>query len=142
MSATSIASQMEDSLRQHCRDSLPLVTAQMVDDTKSAASRRTGALADSIGADEWVDEGTRFTSTIFAGRDLENPDVARYQDEGTGIYGPEGQRITAPNGGVLVFDWPAAGGIVFVRSVAGAPGRHYFMEPMPDRYRQAAQLFA
>jgi hypothetical protein len=136
---SSIAAAMEDSLRQHCRDNLPLVTAQMVEATQAAASRRTGALAASIGADEWADEGTRFTSVIYAGRDLDNPDVARFQDEGTGIYGPEGQRITAHGGGVLAFDWPAAGGVVFFRSVAGAPGRHYFIEPMPDRYREAMQ---
>jgi hypothetical protein len=36
-----------------------------------------------------------------------------------------------------VFDWPAAGGVVFARSVAGAPGRHFFTEPMPERWHSA-----
>lgn len=67
---------------------------------------------------------------------VESPEPSsRYQDEGTGIYGPEGERIY-PNPRfradgtprVLRFYWPAAGGIVFATSVAGAPGSHFWSE--------------
>lgn len=142
-----IADQMEQQLRQSCVETLPLITAQMVEETKQACSRRSGELEQSIGAEDWTDEGPRFTSVIYAGRGLENPDRARYADEGTGIYGPEGVRITASGGGVLAFVWPGAGtpvtasnssGLVFFRSVAGHPGTHFFMDPMPQRYRDAA----
>lgn len=130
---------MEAQLRQQCRDGLPLITQSMVDSTRAACSRRTGALAESVQADDWIDEGDRFTTTISAGRGLENPDVARFQDEGTGLFGPEGTRILPTTAKVLMFDWPAAGGVVFAKSVAGSPGTHFFEEPMPARYREAAQ---
>lgn len=128
---------MEQQLREQCRLNLPLVGQLMVDDTRQACSRRTGALADSVQCDDWADEGSRFTSVISAGRGLDNPDVARFQDEGTGIYGPGGMRIYPASASVLVFDWPAAGGKVFAASVAGAPGTHFFTEPMPDRFSAA-----
>lgn len=107
-----------------------------VDLTREATSRRTGALADSIVHTQpaLIAEGL-VGCVISAG----NADViyARWQDEGTGIYGPTGGRIFPTRAKALRFDWPAAGGIVFAKSVAGAPGRHYFHEPMPARWRSA-----
>lgn len=127
---------MERNIRERCRENLPLVTDLMVDDTKAACSRRSGELAESIGADPWVDAGDRFTSSIFA-----TAEHARYQDEGTGLFGPEGQRIYPTSGKVLAFDWPAAGGTVFFASVAGSPGTHFWSGPdgqeMARRYSAA-----
>lgn len=117
----SIAAQLEANIRERCRDRLPLVSSAMVDDTRAACSRRSGTLADSIEADAWAEEGDRYTTTIRA-----TVDYAQYQDEGTGIYGPTGMRIFPTSAKVLVFDWPAAGGVVFARSVAGAPGTHFW----------------
>jgi len=37
---------------------------------------------------------------------------------------------------VLVFDWPAAGGTVFARSVAGSQGTHFFFGPGGDAMNQ------
>lgn len=117
----SIAAQLEANLRARCARNLPAVTERMVEDTRQACSRRTGQLADSIGADPWAEQGNQFTSTIRA-----TAPYARYQEEGTGIYGPTGSRIYPIRAKVLAFDWPAAGGVVFARSVAGSPGRHFF----------------
>ena len=128
----SIADQLEAAIREHVRDRLPAVSEFMVEDTRAACSRRTGALADSIMCDPWTESGDAFTTTISAGRSLENPDVARYQEEGTGIFSPEGGRIFPTTARVLVFDWPARGGLTFARSVAGAPGTHYFYGPSGD----------
>lgn len=118
----SIAAQLEANLRNRCARNLPAVTERMVEDTRQACSRRTGQLADSIGADPWQEEATRFTSTIRA-----TAPYARFQNDGTGIFGPTGSRIYPRKpGGVLAFDWPAAGGVVFARSVQGSPGTHFF----------------
>lgn len=123
----SIAAQLEANLRARIADRLPQVSDLMVAATQQDCSRRTDALADSIMVDDWQDQGTRYTSTISAGRGLPNPAVAEYQEFGTGLFGPNGSRIYPHKpGGVLVFDWPAAGGIVFARSVAGSPGTHFF----------------
>lgn len=122
----SIADQLGAHLRERVARSLPNVSARMVADTQAACSRRTGALAASIVADDWQDQGTVFTSTISAGRGLPNPNVAQYQDSGTGIFGPYGGRIYPRNRKALRFDWPAAGGIVYAKSVAGAPATYFF----------------
>ena len=99
--------------------------------TQQATSRRSGALANSIQHTQPAFLSDAIVATwITAGAPY-----ARWQDEGTGIYGPTGARIFPRTARVLRFDWPAAGGVVFARSVAGAPGRHYFKEPMPLRWR-------
>lgn len=120
-----IADQLERNLRERVARNLPNVTARMVVDTQAACSRRTGALAASIVADDWQDQGTRFTTTISAGRGLQNPNIARYQDQGTGIFGPYGGRIYPRNRKALRFDSPITG-ITFAKSVAGAPPTYYF----------------
>lgn len=121
----SIADQLETHLRERVARNLPAVSDRMVADTQAACSRRTGALAASIVADDWRDEGSRFTTTISAGRGLPNPDVARYQNEGTGTFGPLGSRIYPRNRKALRFNSPITG-ITFAKSVAGAPGTFYF----------------
>ena len=58
---------------------------------------------------------------------------ASFQNYGTGIYGPEGTPIVPRRpGGVLVFDWPAAGGIVFARSVRGTEPTHYWERTLDE----------
>ena len=128
----SIADQLEANLRQKIADRLEPVRQAVEDATKQAASARSGALREGISCDTWVDSGTRFETTIRS-----TAPYSSYQDDGTGIYGPTGERISSPNGKVLRFDWPAAGGVVFAWSVAGAPGTHFFAEPMPQRYDDA-----
>lgn len=137
-----IAAALEANLRARCVRNLPAITDRMVEDTRAVCSRRSGTLAESIGADPWQDEGSRFTSTIRA-----TAPYAIYQELGTGVYGPGGGRIYPHKpGGVLAFEWPAAGGMVFARSVAGSPGRHFFYgesgTAMRDRFENAfAQLW-
>lgn len=101
---------------------------QFVGDARGRSSRRTGRLADSIEAGAPEHERHAVRVTIEVGEEY-----GRYQDEGTGIFGPHGERITATRpGGVLVFDWPAAGGTVFARSTAGAPGTHFWSLTVDD----------
>lgn len=121
-------------LRARSLEKMTVAADLAVERTKAEASRRTGALVDSIHhTDPRFTTPDRITCEIVA-----DAPHARYQDEGTGIYGPTGEKIKPRRaGGVLVFDWPAAGGVVFARSVSGSPGRHFFKEPMPDRWHAA-----
>lgn len=127
----SVIEQLTQHLGEHAvrvvERALPLV----VERTKALESRRTGALADSTHATQPALNETRVQSEMRV--DVE---YARWQNEGTGIYGPTGARIFPRSAKVLVFDWPAAGGVVFARSVAGSPGRH-FWDDMPSRWADA-----
>lgn len=102
-------------LGDYCERRLGEIAEEFVDTARGFSSRRTGALADSIEAEDVRRQRDRVTCRVFVGEEY-----GIYQDQGTGIYGPTGERITAASGGVLVFDWPSAGGTVFARSVAGS----------------------
>lgn len=127
-----VVDQLADRIRQHALDLVDRAADACVIATQAAASRRTGELAAGIDHTQPIIQDPYVTCQITSAAEY-----SRYQDEGTGIYGPSGQRITPLRpGGVLVFDWPAAGGVVFARSVAGAPGTHFFTEPMPQRWSE------
>lgn len=128
----SIAAALEANLREKIAAKLEATRQYVEDATKAAASSRSGALREGIACDTWTDAGTRFETTIRS-----VAPYSEYQDDGTGIYGPTGARITSTSGKVLRFDWPAAGGVVFAWSVAGAPGTHYFKDAMPQRFSDA-----
>lgn len=84
--------------------------------------RRTGELAESTEVDQVRRTGTGASATVVVGADY-----ARFVNDGTGIYGPEGRPITPTRAdGVLVFDWPAAGGLVFARRVSGSEPTHFW----------------
>lgn len=127
-----IAAQLEAHWRVDLEDRLERTRQEVEDQTKIAASSRSGDLRAGIHCDTWVNAGSRYETTIHS-----DVDYSSFQDEGTGIYGPTGARITSTGGGPLRFDWPAAGGVVFAWSVAGAPGTHYFHEAMPQRFADA-----
>lgn len=99
-----------------------------VERARGYCSRRTGALAESITAEPARVEGGSASVHVYVGAEY-----GAYQDRGTGIYGPTGQRITPTNpDGVLAFDWPAAGGLVFFKSVAGSPGTAFFTRTVEE----------
>lgn len=99
-----------------------------VDAARGRASRRTGRLAESIRAHPPVVQPTRVTVQVTC--DVE---YGVYQDQGTGIYGPLGRPIRPKKpGGVLVFDWPAAGGVVFAREVRGSEPTRFWERTVRD----------
>lgn len=125
-----VVDQLKDRIREHALALVQRAADLAVTDTQAHMSRRTGASADSVTHTQPALQEPYVVCEISVGEPS-----ARWQDEGTGIYGPENRRITPSRpGGVLVFDWPAAGGVVFARSVAGSPGKHFFTEPMPARW--------
>lgn len=125
-----------DTLADHIRERALNLVREAADLTVSltqeAASSRTGALREGITHDE-----PTLSDPYVSCRIVSAATYSEFQDEGTGIYGPSGTRIFPTTAKALRFDWPAAGGVVFAKSVAGSPGRHFFREPMPDRWTQA-----
>lgn len=112
-------SALEAGLRRKAVEWAGQIGDGFVDYAKAGVSRRTGATADSIEHDAPVENGDSVTVRCVC-----NEPSGQYQDEGTGIYGPTGQRIEGNP--LLAFDWPAAGGLVIVHSVAGSPGTHFW----------------
>lgn len=132
-----LVDQLAERVKTHAIALARLADQLTVTETQAAASRRTGALVEGISATEPTLEGTRVTSTITSAAPY-----SKFQDEGTGLYGPTGARIFPKTAKALRFDSPAAGGIVFARSVAGAPGRHFWAEPLPARWHDALAQMA
>jgi hypothetical protein len=96
-----------------------------VKEAQGRAPRRGGPgsehLAESIKHTNAVPSGSGATAHVEVGASY-----AQYNDEGVGVYGPKGTRIQGRP--LLAFDWPAAGGTVIVRSVAGYPGSHFWTQ--------------
>lgn len=130
-----VVDQLGVKIREHALRLVERAVDAAVVDTQAHASRRTGATVDGISRTQPQLQDPYVTCQIVSAEPS-----SRWQDEGTGIYGPAGMRIFPTHAKALRFDWPAAGGVVFARSVAGSPGKHFFHEPMPARW--AASLAA
>lgn len=129
---STIVDQLRTRISDHAVDLATTATQLVVEQTQQAASRRTGALAEGITGTQPALAETQVRSQITSAADY-----SLYQDEGTGIYGPSGARIFPTSAKALRFDWPAAGGIVFAKSIAGSPGTHFWAEPLPERWHNA-----
>ncbi len=127
MTITIDTSRVELLVREHAMLRMQGLADTFVERAQQNASRRTGEMADSISHDLPEDRGERITCTATC-----TAEYAQYQEEGTGIYGPEGVPITPRSSPVLVFDWPAAGGIVFARSVQGSEPTHFWSRTIED----------
>lgn len=97
-----------------------------VERAKARCSRRTGTLAEGCDHDDPTVDGGTVRCRVF--NDVE---YAQYQDEGTGIFIGDNP-ITPTSAKALRFDWPAAGGVVFYKSVAGMPGTHFWSDTVAE----------
>jgi hypothetical protein len=86
---------------------------------------RTGRLRASIGTTV-VPRGV--VNVIRVGSSLS---YARDVHDGTGIYGPSGQRIHPVSGGYMSWQPRGGGDRVYVRSTAGMPGTPYLTDSLP-----------
>ena len=122
MSMTLDTQDVERALVELSTSVLREIADEFVDTAKEHASARSGELRDGISAgDVDLKDSGLFTTTITS-----SAEHSSWQNEGTGIYGPMGQRIRPTHAKALVFDWPAAGGTVFFTSVAGQEGNHWW----------------
>jgi hypothetical protein len=86
---------------------------------KQYAPIEHGFLRGSINTKGPVVTGTNVEASVGT-----NLDYARYQEEGTGIYGPKKTPITPKKGKLLV--WTSGGKFFFARSVKGVRPKRYF----------------
>lgn len=114
-----VTSTLDRGVRTLALDLAQRLADRFADEVRTTAPRATGEIADSVEVGGAVETGDEVHCSITVGAEH-----ARYRDEGTGIYGPEGRRIEGNP--LLAFDWPAAGGLVIVHSVAGSPGTHFW----------------
>ncbi len=98
---------------------------------KQTAPHNTGALADSINY-KIEDQYKQVTATIGT----PNP-YSKFQEEGTGVYGPTGSPVVPRTARVLA--WQSGGITIFARSVRGVQGKHYFqagLQAAKERIRE------
>jgi hypothetical protein len=129
-------SALTQSVRDHGRDVAKRLAASFVETAQGFAPRQSGAGADSIEAQEVEEGGSGYTVSVTVGEEY-----MRYQNEGTGIYGPLGTPIVPTHGRFLRFDSKVGGGIVFARSVRGTEPTHWWERTMmawPSIVRDAA----
>jgi hypothetical protein len=91
---------------------------------QKAAPHNTGAL---IGSITYKIEGIGKEVVAKVGT---NTSYARYQEEGTGLYGPSRSPIYPQTARVLA--WQSGGVMAFARSVRGVQGKHYFKEGLQE----------
>lgn len=115
---------LEDLLRERGQEWTQQLADTFADQVRANAPRATGELAESVEVGGVVG-GDVVTCSVTV-----TSAHAQYQEEGTGIYGPTGQRIEGNP--LLAFDWPAAGGMVIVHSVAGTEPTHFFQRAVDE----------
>jgi hypothetical protein len=106
-------------------------------EVETNAPKRTRRLVDSIEQSTVTVYPDRVSMTVrVTATSDDGAPYPAFQNEGTGIFGPDGVPITPKKpGGVLVFDWPAAGGIVFAKSVRGTEPTRFWdkaVDAWPD----------
>lgn len=126
---------LERAVRNLGREKAERLGEAFVDKGRTLAPRRTGAGADSIEAGDVQERGDTFVVEVTVGEAY-----MKYQNEGTGIYGPEGAPIRPTSGKVLVFDSAILGGLVFTPSVRGTEPTHWWdrtLQAWPEIVREA-----
>lgn len=121
--------QIEAAIREFALGKSLSIRDRFVETLRQHMPRRTGGLAESVEAGEPEERGGGWSTRVDV-----TAEYARYVNDGTGRYGPQGHdleadELTAPmkNGQHrFVFDWPAAGGIVFAKTVKGTEPTHFW----------------
>lgn len=111
-----------------------LAVEEMFAEMKSGAPRDTGAMTDTLNASP-ANSGFSIRRSVRAPQTY-----STYQDEGTGIYGPQGTPIVPRNAKVLAFYWRRTGKMMFLPRVMGSPATKWWSDVIkkwPDFIRRA-----
>lgn len=128
----SIADQLEAHLRDRVARNLDQSRIVLRELIIAPLNQISGQLAAGVLVDAWSENGTTYTSTA---RSLAPYSI--YVDQGTGIYGPRGDRIYPTNAKALTFYWTGRGAWFSFKSVRGMQPQHFFSQPLPDYFAQA-----
>jgi hypothetical protein len=112
---------LADRVREFARARAEAIGETFVETARGFAPRRTGAGADSIQVESITEQSNGYTIHVTVAEIY-----MRYQNDGTGLYGPNGTPITPKNGKFLVFPALIGGGMVFARSVRGTEPTHFW----------------
>lgn len=126
---TGLMNGLRDFARQRASD----IADEFINQARSFAPRRTGAGADSITVDSIDESGSTFRMHITVGEIY-----MRYQNDGTGLYGPNHIWIMPYNARALVFE--GIGGLVFATRVRGTEPTHWWertLDQWPNIVRSA-----
>lgn len=116
---------------QLARDSTKLVdqvTAALVLRSRELAPIDTGDLRRSIRSED----ARMVRPTRATGRVVAWAAYARFQHEGTGLYGPRRARIRPKRAKVLRFYWKKVRAVVFTPSVRGSPATKFMVRAMQE----------
>lgn len=115
------ASGLEAKIREFYGEVADRAVLDMIDEMQATAPRDTGEMASSVYVADRPDSGDQIVRVVRAPAEWSS-----YQEEGTGIYGPQGTPIVPVNAKVLVFYWKQTGRIEFRKSVLGSPATHWW----------------
>lgn len=150
MAANISADGLLDALEEFAARKLERCGELFAAEVENNAPKRTRRLVDSIEQSSVTVHPTEVTMTVrVTATSDEGAPYPAFQNEGTGIFGPDGVPITPKRGRVLVFDSPFARtptpgsrrrrggptGIVFATSVIGTEATHFWdkaIEAWPD----------
>lgn len=130
----SIAAALEANLRERVRRNLDQARTVLVELIRAPLNEVSGQLKAGILVDAWSENGDSFVSTA---RSL--APYSLYVDSGTGVFGPNGNRIYPTNARALSFYWQKRGGWYTFKSVRGMEPQRFFAEPMGDNFSAALQ---
>ena len=114
-------SRIKRAVQEYALQRAETLADRFVEVARGYAPRRTSRGADSIEVASVAPSSSGVRIQITVGEQY-----MRFQNEGTGVYGPAGRPITPKNGNVLVFDSLIGGGLVFARSVRGTEPTHFW----------------
>lgn len=103
-------------LDELAREKTQQLAEGFAEEARSTAQRRTGAMAEGVKVFDVIASASKYTAEVVS-----EAEHGVYQEHGTGIYAGRGRIRPHNPQGALAFDWPAGGGAVFFKSVAGTP---------------------
>lgn len=132
---------LEEKLRARALERMVEASDEMRREIELNAPRDTGQLSVAPVTSSEVSERLVVSHVTVSRDSPDGFDVARAQDEGTGVYAGRG-RIYPTDHLYLKFFSTKIGRIIFTKSVAGTPATHYFSNAV-DRWKdRLAEAFS